>query len=183
MILSVDNGSRYTDRLLDYLCTLNVNFETQQPHKVDTDKLHIYSSFILSGRRSNNNHTNKINSQIIHFAITHNRPLLGICYGAEMLALTMGGTIRRMQQSVYGDMQVQVTQSNPLCMHDISVFESHSYEISAIPPPLTSVGSSATCHNEIIRYGDTMVFGVQFHPEMSSDGLSLVKQFLSIEQF
>lgn len=178
MILTVDNGSRYTNTLTDHLETLGVNFIAHQPHQIDTGRLHMYSSFILSGRRSNQNHMNKINSDIIRFAIKHDKPLLGICYGAEMLALSLGGTIRRMEQPVYGHVEVQITQNNPLCIRNIGAFESHSYEISKIPSPLISVGSSITCHNEIIRYGDTMIFGVQFHPEMSPDGLTLIERFL-----
>ncbi|MXX21157.1 MAG: glutamine amidotransferase [Cenarchaeum sp. SB0665_bin_23] len=178
MILAVDNGSRYTNTLTRYLEDLNTNFAARQPHQIDTDRLQAYSSFILSGRRSNQNHMNKVNSDIIRFAVRHDRPLLGICYGAEMLALSLGGTIRRMPQPVYGDVRVQVTQDNPLCTGNVSVFASHSYEISKIPPPLTSVGSSTTCHNEIIRYNNTLVFGVQFHPEMSPDGLVMIERFL-----
>lgn len=180
MILAVDNGSRYTDALIKLLRDSHVNYKTRQFHQIDTDRLDTYSSFVLSGRRSNHKHMNRTNSQLIRFAIRHKRPLLGICYGAEMLALCLGGTIRRMKQPVYGHTKVRTTKRNPLSTHDMDVFESHSYEIANMPAPLASVGNSATCSNEIIQYNNTMVFGVQFHPEMSPDGQTLIRRFLDV---
>src|SRR6266516_2129576 len=51
---------------------------------------------ILSGRRMNSREINIVNSNIIRQCFENNIPLLGICYGAEILALTLGGTVRKM---------------------------------------------------------------------------------------
>ena len=70
-------------------------FEQQVPQSLDLNLLANYNSFILSGRRKNEKMINKINSKIINHCVKNNVKLLGICYGAEILALTLGGTIRK----------------------------------------------------------------------------------------
>ena len=148
--------------------------------KIRLDNLKEYSSFILSGRQKNNKEMNLKNSKIIKFAISHNKPLLGICYGAEILALTAGGTIKKMTSLQKGQNEISIHKENPLCSNKINVFESHSYEISSISNSLYLVGSSKTCKNEIIRHKDSNIFGVQFHPEMNSDGKKLIENFCTL---
>ena len=45
----------------------------------------------------------KVNSKIINYSINNNKKLLGICYGAEILALTLGGTIRKTESIQKGN--------------------------------------------------------------------------------
>ena len=80
---------------------------------------------------------NRVNSEIINLAITRDKPLLGICYGAEMLALVAGGTIRRMASPAKGVAEVNTIRDNPLCSGRIAVYESHAYRDS---PDAASVG-------------------------------------------
>jgi GMP synthase (glutamine-hydrolysing) len=97
LLLVVDNGSIYTKNLTDYLIEKNISFETHTPQLLDLDSLKNYDSIILSGRRKNEKKINQINSKIISLSIKNNVKLLGICYGAEILALTLGGTIKKSQ--------------------------------------------------------------------------------------
>lgn len=179
MILAVDNGSSYTGHLLSHLEESGVDFDSRRFDQVNRSHLSDYSHYILSGRRHNDHLMNRINSEIIRLAIQHKKPLLGICYGAELLALTVGGTIRRMEHPVKGGETVDITRDNPLCSGRMVVFESHTYEIARMPPPLETVGSSATCRNEVVRYGSLAIYGTQFHPEMTGDGLDLIRTFLA----
>ncbi|PIW33361.1 MAG: glutamine amidotransferase, partial [Nitrosopumilales archaeon CG15_BIG_FIL_POST_REV_8_21_14_020_37_12] len=91
MLLVVDNGSIYTKNLIDLLDAKKIQFEKQTPNTVNLENLAKYKSFILSGRRRNEKKTNEINSKIILHSIDCEKKLLGICYGAEILALTLGG--------------------------------------------------------------------------------------------
>ena len=95
MLLVVDNGSIYTKNLTDFLNKKNFLFEKQVPQLLDLKSLENYDSIILSGRRKNEKKTNEINSKIVNYSIKNNSKLLGICYGAEILALTLGGTIKK----------------------------------------------------------------------------------------
>jgi GMP synthase (glutamine-hydrolysing) len=129
----------------------------------------------------NNFEMNIINSKLVKYSLEENKPLLGICYGAEILALTLGGTIKKMESSRHGLYEIEVTKNNPLCHGKIKAFESHSYMISKLNSSFSQLATSVDCKFEIFQYNDKNIFGTQFHPEMSTDGKMLLKQFTSIK--
>jgi len=180
LLLVVDNGSIYTKQLTDFLIYKNIPFEKQFPQSLRLDLLSNYDSFILSGRRKNEKKINEINSKIIKHCVKNNNKLLGICYGAEILALTLGGTIRKITSLQKGIEPIQIIKENSICNNTINVFESHSYEISTLPSTLVSLAKSENCKNEIIQYNERLIFGTQFHPEMSPDGNDLIEKFCSL---
>lgn len=180
MLLVVDNGSVYTQSLLNCMRDLNVKFEHYAYSDISLTNLDNYYSIILSGRRKNNSEMNIINSKLIKHSLQENKSLLGICYGAEILALTLGGTIKKMTSSRRGLYEIEITKNNPLCNGKINAFESHSYMVSKLGSFFVPIASSADCKFEIFQYGAKNIFGTQFHPEMSTDGRALLKKFVSI---
>jgi len=180
LLLVVDNGSIYTQKLTNFLIQKNILFEKQSPQNLSLNLLSNYDSFILSGRRKNEKKVNEVNSKIITHCIKNNNKLLGICYGAEILALTLGGTIRKISTLQKGVESIQIIKENSICNNTIDIFESHSYEISKLPNVLISLARSKNCKNEIIQYNERPIFGTQFHPEMSQDGNDLIEKFCSL---
>ena len=180
MLLVVDNGSIYTKNLIDFLSENKVKFIVSKFDEIDSLDKSEFDSLILSGRIKNSKNMNAINSQIIRNAVSERKSLLGICYGAEILALTLGGTIKKSSKHVKGQETVIVEGENKICHGEINVFESHKYEISQLGSQLYSLASSQSCKYEIIKHKNLNIFGTQFHPEMSSDGQSIIKSFLSI---
>lgn len=180
MLLVVDNGSIYTKNLIDLLHEKKIQFEKQTPDTLNLENLTKYKSFILSGRRKNEKKTNEINSKIIRHSIDCEKKLLGICYGAEILALTLGGTIRKTKSLQKGNENIRVSRENMIFNNNLQVFESHSFEISKLPEPLKPIGESKNCKYEIIQYEKKPIFGTQFHPEMSVDGHKLIEKFCSL---
>jgi len=177
LLLVVDNGSIYTKNLTDFLTQKNISFEIQTPNTFDLNSLSDYDSFILSGRRKNEKKINEINSKIVNYSIKNNSKLLGICYGAEILALALGGTIKKSHSLQKGYETVHVLKDNPISNDELSVFESHGFEISKLPKKLIPLGESSNCKYEIIQYEEKPIFGTQFHPEMSLDGNNLIEKF------
>ena len=177
MLLVVDNGSIYTQNLIDFLQEKNISFEKTSPDELELESLQKFNSFILSGRRKNKKITNQINSQIIKHCIQNDKKLFGICYGAEILALTLGGTIRKLEKTQKGKEEISILHKNPLTDEKINVFESHGFEISKLPDSLISLADSKNCKYEIIQYDGKFIFGTQFHPEMTSDGKDLIHKF------
>jgi len=180
LLLVVDNGSVFTKNLTEFLKKIKLDFTIISHEKMNSLDLSIYSSIILSGRRKNDKKMNAINSKLIKHAISEKKPLLGICYGAEILALSLGGTIKATSSPCRGPEKVKVTKQNPLCQEQINVFESHSYEISSLQPTFEVLGQSPNCLREIIQYGNMNIFGVQFHPEMTEDGQELIRKFTNL---
>jgi len=177
LLLVVDNGSIYTKNLTNYLNEKNISFETHTPQHFDLDSLKNYNSIILSGRRKNEKKINQINSKIITLSIKNNIKLLGICYGAEILALTLGGTIKKSKSLQKGNETIKIFKDNLISSDTLNVFESHRYEISTLPGVLIPLAESKNCKYEIIQYGKKLIFGTQFHPEMSKDGHELIEKF------
>lgn len=173
----MDNGSIYTKNLIAFLSEKKINFKNFKHNQIDLSKILEYNSFILSGRRENNKEMNAINSKIIQHAVIEKKNLLGICYGAEILAITLGGTIKK-NIAKKGEQEIFIRKENPLCRGKITVFESHNYEISRLANSTMGIADSNSCKFEMIRHVERNIFGTQFHPEMSSDGKSLLNAFV-----
>ena len=177
MLLVIDNGSIYTKNLIQFLNEKNISFEKQTPHTLDLNSLESFDSVILSGRRKNDKKINEINSKIVLYSIKNDIKLLGICYGAEILALTLGGTLRKSNSLQKGNETIKILKENLLSNNSLDVFESHEFEISKLPSELIPLAESKNCKYEIIVYEKKSIFGTQFHPEMSQDGHDLIEKF------
>ena len=176
----MDNGSVYTKNLINFLSEKKTEFIGKKFDEVNLSDMQQFDSFILSGRRKNDRRINAVNSKIINHAVSEKKSLLGICYGAEILALTLGGTIRKSLKSVQGEETIVTEKENRLCQGKINAYESHNYEISQLGNHLQGLASSQSCKYEIIRHINHDIFGTQFHPEMSDDGKSIIQNFLLV---
>ena len=176
----MDNGSIYTKNLIDFLSEKKIEFINQKFDEVDLSELQKFYSFILSGRKKNDKGMNAMNSKIIKYAVSEKKPLLGICYGAEILAITLGGTIKKSVNPVRGDETVVIEGENEICNGELGVTESHKYEISQLGTELHNLASSKSCKCEIVKHKSLNIFGTQFHPEMSTDGQNMIESFLSL---
>ena len=178
MLLLVDNGSVFTKDIANTLLNSDVKFEQKTFDEINPEDIEKFNSFILSGRRNNNAQMNATNSKIILHAVNEKKKLLGICYGAEILALSLGGTIRK--SSVIRGEQNITSNENSLCDGYNTIFESHSYEISKLGTSLESIAESSNCKNEIVKHRKLSIYGTQFHPEMTKDGQSMIKKFAEL---
>jgi len=179
MLLVVDNGSVFISNIVSVLSKTEIEFAVIPFHEVSDITLEKFNSFILYGRVKNDQKMNQKNSSIIKHAVSKKKSLLGICYGAEILALTLGGTIKR-SLDVKGDQKIIITKQSPICKNDAIVFQSHNYEISKLGNELSKMAHSETCKNEILQHKDLHIFGTQFHPEMTIDGQKMIEKFVSL---
>jgi GMP synthase (glutamine-hydrolysing) len=179
MLLVVDNGSVFISNIVSILSKIKIEFTVIPFHTISDITLEKFDSFILSGRVKNNQKMNQKNSSIIKHAVSKKKSLLGICYGAEILALTLGGTIKR-SLVVKGEQKIIITKQNPICENNAIVFQSHNYEISKLGNELSKIAYSETCKNEILQHNDLHIFGTQFHPEMTIDGQKMIEKFVSL---
>jgi len=192
---TINNKSKDQGDGANYNKTKNNNNNNRDINDTSNNTNHTYDTndisnnlscdkVILSGRRMNDQEINIVNSRIIRQCFNNNIPLLGICYGAEILALTLGGTIRKMAAPVQDTISLKVSKSSPLISADrktLLVYESHKYCVAKLPEGFESVASSTHSEYEIFSHKQKKLFGTQFHPEKSgADGLSLLSKFLDI---
>ena len=180
MALVIDNLSPFTPDILACLDSLKVPYTHRKYSDFTRSDLDTCDRVILSGRKRNDPAINAANSSVVRHCRNKNVPLLGICYGAEIIALTLGGSIRRMPRPVQGRISISQVKTNPLTdgKEAISVYESHGFCVARLPPDFEPLAGSQYSEYEIFAHKEKKIFGTQFHPEKSGkDGLNLIASF------
>jgi len=110
-------------------------------------------------------------------------PLLGICYGAQLVARDLGGEIARTAQGEYGRTELHVEGSS-LLFADLPVEEivwmSHGDSITAAPPGFAITARTDAVPVAALEDRDRGIYAVQFHPEVvhTEHGMEVLKAFL-----
>ena len=110
-------------------------------------------------------------------------PVLGICYGAQLLAWSTGGTVAPCASSEYGKTAMQVDTVSPLFegMQEQQIgLMSHTDQITVLPEGFSSIAHTASCPNAAIENPAEKLYGMQFHPEVEStpNGTEMLHHFL-----
>ncbi len=185
-ILVLDNISPYTKDILLCLKKLKADYTYKKFYEnIDRD-ISSFERVILSGRSRPSREINVANSKLVLKCSLMGIPILGICYGAEIMALALGGSIRRMISPVRKMSHIIIPESPRVSIflrrnRSLYVYESHAYCVARIPDNFVSIASSNHCENEIFVNMGRKLVGVQFHPEKSNtDGLAVFSSFLHI---
>lgn len=180
MLLVVDNMSSYWSDLIRCIDSIGARHEVRRYDRLDCD-IRDYDGIILSGRANNIKPMNVANMRLVRLAYENSKPLLGICYGAEIMALAFGGSIRRLGDRIAGEQTVNVRATNPLTdKKTLRVLESHGYSIARLPEAFSVIADSGNCEFEMIAHEKQRLFGTQFHPEASRDGLEIIANFAKL---
>jgi GMP synthase (glutamine-hydrolysing) len=110
-------------------------------------------------------------------------PVLGICYGAQLLTQQLGGTVSRTERGEYGRTNVRAVRSSPLLRDwpaDVAVWMSHADSITEAPPGFVATAVSDEAPVAALEDPVRRIFGVQFHPEVvhTERGSDLLEAFL-----
>jgi len=181
MLLVVDNSSSYFNDLVICLNKVSAKHEIKRYDDLVSCNASNYDGIILSGRTSNLKSMNVANMHLVNFAYENDKPLLGICFGVEIMALALNGSLRRLGSRIIGDHIISVNSNNPLTDKErLNVFESHGYYIARLPQGFVGIADSSNCKYEIIVHNAKQIFGTQFHPEISRDGLEILNNFAKL---
>ncbi len=109
-------------------------------------------------------------------------PVLGICYGLQLLAHELGGRVDRAAHREYGPATIDVAQSSPLFQDvppALDVWMSHGDRVEALPPGFEPIASTASSPYGAIEDRRRRFYGVQFHPEVvhTPRGVDLLRNF------
>lgn len=149
-----------------------VNFERDPGAMPDMDR---YRGLVVLGGPMNvedQAHRPHLRTElrVIERALAQDKPVLGICLGAQLLAHVLGAPVRRHPQPEIGWYELELTAAgladpvlSPLGAHS-PVFQWHgcSYEL---PMGAVQLARTRTCEQQAFRYGDR-AYGLQFHPEV-----------------
>lgn len=181
-IIILDFGSQYTQLIGRAIREANVYCEII-PFSKDIQFSPDIKGVILSGSPFS---VNEINAPWVDIdLLTQKVPVLGVCYGAQLMAKHSGGKVEKSDKREYGRSKLQVVEPDQLfynIANNSDVWMSHSDSITELPEgyKITATTESipvAAFSNEINIFP---VYGLQFHPEVyhSVEGKKLLKNFL-----
>ncbi|HEX8609279.1 MAG TPA: glutamine-hydrolyzing GMP synthase, partial [Pedobacter sp.] len=181
-ILIIDFGSQYTQLIARAVREANVYCEII-PFSKDIPADDSIKGFILSGSPFSVNDVNgpKINVS----TLIERRPVLGICYGAQLTAQEFGGRVEKSSKREYGRALLHLNKSNPL-FKDLTpasqVWMSHADTILELPEKFQLLATTDSIPvAAFMMNGDKQpLYGLQFHPEVyhSIEGKKILRNFL-----
>ena len=111
-------------------------------------------------------------------------PVLGICYGMQLLAHALGGRVAPASEREYGPAELAVTDlSSPLFTglpFSMPVWMSHGDRIEALPPGFVVLAATANSPIAAMGHSQRRLYGLQFHPEVvhTPQGQQIIRNFL-----
>ena len=115
----------------------------------------------------------EVESKLIRDAVDRRIPILGSCFGHEMLVYALSGPecLHAADPPEVGWAEIEMVESDPLfdgLPNPWSTFVYHFGEVVDPPAPWRKLGRTRHCDTHVLRYGDRPVWGIQAHPEISS---------------
>jgi GMP synthase (glutamine-hydrolysing) len=110
-------------------------------------------------------------------------PILGICYGAQLVAQQLGGEVARTGRGEYGRTPLTLTDRSPIFVDwpaDAEVWMSHGDAITGVPDGFVATARCPDAPVAAFHDPDRRIYGVQFHPEVghTERGSDLLERFL-----
>ncbi len=167
-IAIVDFGSQYTHLIETTLLNLGVKSKTF-PCTVSFKELHLQNpkGIIFSGRPDS---VYNKNSAIVETDfLKGDIPILGICYGMQVIAYLMGGVVRKSAEKEYGSTLLVVDKEEELFRNtpaEQKVWMSHGDLITELPKDFIPLAHTEKTAYAAMRHKTKKIYGVQFHPEV-----------------
>ncbi|RMG60829.1 MAG: glutamine-hydrolyzing GMP synthase [Deltaproteobacteria bacterium] len=187
-ILILDFGSQYTMLIARRIRELSVYSEIH-PFNMPVEEIKRFNpkGIILSGGPASVYDEGAPTVSLDLFAM--GVPVLGICYGMQLITHVMGGKVEASDKREYGFARVKVDQEDPLFSDiddfvrdgEISVWMSHSDRIEVLPGGFVSIGKTENTPFAAMRSGRGDIYGVQFHPEVvhTPAGIKILENFVT----
>ncbi|MCA8920359.1 MAG: glutamine-hydrolyzing GMP synthase [Planctomycetes bacterium] len=181
-ILILDLGSQYTQLIARRIREIGVFSEITR-HDTPAAELRARApkGIVLSGGPSSvyDDHAPTVDPDLFELGI----PVLGICYGEQLLVEHFGGKVQAASEREYGRAEVTLDRSCPLFAglgERSRVWMSHGDRVDAIVEGLHSVASTPSAPFAAVQFADRPFYGLQFHPEVkhSEDGRAILTNFV-----
>ena len=195
MILIVDNTKNLkkaymTPKLLSFLNSLDIKYivvsSREEVNNIIYHSKNIIKGCILTGGPlclSEELTIESINKNISILLHLKNIPILGICFGFQIMAASYGGKINSMKREDQGIFQVKL-EKDSLIMKDVKkefdVYQSHKDMLIELPPNFEVIGRDNNNNIQIIENLENKCWGVQFHPEGLESTNIIIKNFIDI---
>jgi GMP synthase (glutamine-hydrolysing) len=188
-IAILDYGSQYTQLIARRVREAHVYCELF-PWDAPQDKVMTLNprGFILSG--GPNSVYDDGAPTLPCFVLDSSLPVLGLCYGMQLLAHALGGVVAPSQSREYGPAVVEITETGPLwsSLHaplstpytPLDVWMSHGDRVESLPPGFVSLAKSDNSPYAAMGDERRKLYGLQFHPEVKHTprGTEILRAFV-----
>ena len=184
-ILVVDFGGQYTQLIARRVREVGVYSEIL-PFDAPAEKIAALApkGIILSGGPESTVETGS--PQIADALLGAKKPVLGICYGMQALAMKLGGGVESSDHREYGYAAVKLAGKDPLLKGlakpgaELNVWMSHGDRVEKLPPGFAAIASSSNSPLAAMADVKRKIYGLQFHPEVThtENGLEIIRRFV-----
>ncbi|MFN4112063.1 MAG: glutamine-hydrolyzing GMP synthase, partial [Ignavibacteria bacterium] len=181
-ILVIDFGSQYTQLIVRKIRESKV-YSLIKSNKVSIEEIikEKPKGIILSGGPASvyDENSPKINQDIFNLGI----PILGICYGFQLISSMLGGEVQKSPKREFGLSKIKLKNFDLLFQNipdEFNVWMSHSDKVIRLPENFISLASTENTEFAAACDLKRKIFGVQFHPEVSHTefGQQIIQNFL-----
>ncbi|MFH1456086.1 MAG: gamma-glutamyl-gamma-aminobutyrate hydrolase family protein [archaeon] len=185
MLGVVDNGSKFFPDLTKILDKLKVKYKTVTINQIPKTNMDKFDGLILSGSPLMLAEA-KVQRKVLRcyrFLKNYDKPVLGICFGHQLIGFLNGSTLRNLGFAIEGTKRVIVHKEGQIFkgLDKCQMYCNHEEYIVKIPEDFMLLASSDFVDVLAMKHKKKPLFGVQFHPECSDkDGETLIKNFLRL---
>ena len=183
-VVVLDFGSQYSQLIARRVRELEVYCE-MLPFNAPQEKIEALNpaAYILSGGPSSVYADGA--PHLPEFVINSGKPILGICYGMQLLSYHFGGKVTPGARREYGQTDISLLQQESLLFSEVSakelsVWMSHGDKVSELPQGFEVLAKSANSPHAAIGHTENKLYGLQFHPEVTHtpQGKEILRAFL-----
>jgi len=181
-ILVLDFGGQYNQLIARRVREQNVYCELL-PCDIGMDRIKTYNPKGIIFTGGPNSVFEKDSPHIQSEIFTLGVPILGICYGTQLIAYTLGGKVKHADTREYGKSDIKYDVKSPL-FKDIPesnvCWMSHTDYVSEAPEGFKVIAKTETCPVAAMENEEKKFYGVQFHPEVmhTKCGTQILRNFL-----
>jgi GMP synthase (glutamine-hydrolysing) len=166
-VVVLDFGSQYSQLIVRRLRELGV-YSVLMPWDAPPEQIDALNprGIVLSGGPASVYETGA--PFLPDWVVSDDKPVLGICYGMQLLANKLGGEVTPAARREYGPATITISDPSQLfdaLPTDLDVWMSHGDHVSQVPPGFSTLASSANA--PIAAMSNGKYFGIQFHPEVA----------------
>ena len=182
LILILDFGGQYNQLIARRVRECNVYSEIV-PYTTSIEKIKEMNpkGIIFTGSSASVYAENapKCDAEIFNLGI----PILGICYGMQLMTDNFGGEVHKAEKREYGVMSVDIKNSSKLFngFGDKNNFlMTHGDYVSKLPEGFENIAYTEDCPNAGMQNEEKKLYGIQFHPEVnnSENGIQVIRNFV-----
>src|SRR5215216_4359186 len=183
-LLILDYGSQYTQLIARRIRESSVYCEIH-PGTIAVEKIRAIApnAIILSGGPQSVYGADSPKSDPALFDL--GLPVLGLCYGEQLMAQQLGGKVEPSNEREYGPAELEVGENVGIlgtfkAGEKLNVWMSHGDRLTSLPPGFRPIGKSGNAPLAAIADPARKLYGIQFHPEVAHTprGLEILKSFL-----